>query len=423
MKTVLTRLNENTLWSLAGGAVPALAALAAIPLFIFLLGIERFALLSLLLALNLFFFVYDFGLARAMHFFVPKDTFQDEKQAIKLVSTGLFLAFVIGIAVTIFIFLLSPVFVHNWLNLSEIESSEMALAFQVASLGLVPAIMMGVLRGRFEGADAFKDANRAKIFSGVSLFLLPMLAAVYTDSLVWISAVMTASRFFALIVYIKLTKVMLYKFWTAVDFLLFSKIKTYAFWAAISGFFATAFIYADRFFVAGFVTQTELSIYIASQDIVSRYLIIPWSVAIVLTPYFASEKYTTAYFKLAHANAFKKIAALTLLFFLAALVVIYYLLPLWLESEFVSLTQVISLILLVGVVFASVAQLPLVFLYAQGKAKLLSFIFMSEGVLYLCFAPFLYEKFGVLGAAGVWSARLFIEMLLLFLVANRMMRN
>jgi hypothetical protein len=48
---------------------------------------------------------------------------------------------------------------------------------------------------------------------------------------------------------------------------------------------------------------------------------------------------------------------------------------------------------------------------------------MSEGILYLIFAPFIYGKFGVYGAAAVWSTRLFIEMTMLYLVAHRMMRN
>jgi len=119
----------------------------------------------------------------------------------------------------------------------------------------------------------------------------------------------------------------------------------------------------------------------------------------------------------------KKITILTLLFALAVVSIIYGILPFLLNVEFLGLVSNISLILLLGVIFASIAQLPLVFLYAQGKARLLSLIFMSEGILYLCFAPFIYGKFGVYGAAAVWSTRLFIEMAMLYLVAHRMMRN
>jgi len=420
---MLTRLNQNSIWSFAGGAIPALAALASIPVFIYLLGVERFAILSLLLSLNLFFFVYDFGLARAMHFFVPKDKYQCPQQVKILTSTSLAIAFVIGSATSLFIFLLSPYLVDYWLHVSKAETKEIILAFQIAGFGVLPAVMMSVLRGRFEGAGAFKEANLAKIFSGTSLFLLPILVSFNQDSIVLLACAITFSRYLSFVIYIKLTRIINFKSWVHVDLSLVSKIKNYAFWAAISGFFSTAFIYADRFFVAGFVSQAELSVYIASQDIMSRYLIIPWSIAIVLTPYFASEKFSSIDFKNIHFTSLKKITILTLLFALAVVSIIYGILPFLLNVEFLGLVSNISLILLLGVIFASIAQLPLVFLYAQGKARLLSLIFMSEGILYLCFAPFIYGKFGVYGAAAVWSTRLFIEMTMLYLVAHRMMRN
>ncbi|HIC45278.1 MAG TPA: hypothetical protein EYM37_13265 [Methylophaga aminisulfidivorans] len=420
---MLSRLNHSSMWSLAGGIVPALAALGSVPVFIYIVGAERFAILSLLFSINLFFFVYDFGFARAMHFFLPKDKYKCNEQEKRLTSASLTLAFFIGGVISLFIFFLSPFLVEYWLNVGSDNSSEMILAFQIAGGGVLPAIMMSVLRGRFEGAGDFKQANVAKIFSGTSLFLLPLLAAIYNDSLILLALTITISRFLAFFVYIKLSQNINFNSFIKIDFSLVSKIKHYVFWAAISGFFSTAFIYADRFFVAGFVSSYELSIYVASQDILSRYLIIPWSIAIVLTPYFASDQFNYSDFRDIQARALKKIFLLTSLFVLAVIMIIFWLLPLWIQVNSYFLINSISLILLCGVVFASLAQLPLVVLYAQGKAKLLSFIFLSEAILYLCFAPLLYKKFGIYAAASVWSARLFIEMTALYVASYRMMQN
>jgi hypothetical protein len=103
--------------------------------------------------------------------------------------------------------------------------------------------------------------------------------------------------------------------------------------------------------------------------------------------------------------------------------VIFWFLPLWIQVSSYFLINSISIILLCGVVFASFAQLPLVILYAQGKAKLLSLIFFTEAILYICIAPVVYKKFGIYAAASVWSARLLIEMTALYVASYKVMQS
>lgn len=420
---MLSRINRNAIWSLAGGVVPAICALCSVPIFLYEVGVEQFAILSLLFSINLFFFVYDFGLARVMHFFLPKDKYKSKEEQKRLTSTSLALAFFLGSVISLLTVLLSPFLVEYWLNITSVDTGGTILAFQIAGCGVLPSIMMSVLRGCFEGRGDFKQASVAKIFSGTSLFLMPLIAASVTDSLVYLASAIALSRFLALFVYIKLSKNISLSNFVKLDFSLVSKIRHYVFWAAVSGFISTAFIYADRFFVAGFVSSYELSVYVASQDILSRYLIIPWSIAIVLTPYFASEKLNNDDFRDVHFRAFKKISLLTLMFSLTAFVVIFWFLPIWIQVNSYFLINSISIILLCGVVFASFAQLPLVILYAQGKAKLMSLIFFTEAILYICIAPVVYKKFGIYAAASVWSARLLIEMTALYVASYRVMQS
>ena len=96
--------------------------------------------------------------------------------------------------------------------------------------------------------------------------------------------------------------------------------------------------------------------------------------------------------------------------------------PFWLTTDLVKLTQQLTAILMVGVVFAAFAQLPLIFLYAQGRAKLLSLILFGEGLLYLLIAPAVFATFGVIGAAFVWSSRLLLELLLLSYFSHRLLK-
>lgn len=201
------------------------------------------------------------------------------------------------------------------------------------------------------------------------------------------------------------------------------EIVKYTFWAGISGFFATLFIYGDRFIVAGYVDTTSLAVYITSQDVLIRYLLIPWSIAIVVAPFFASEKLDATVFTRTYNAALKNISILTLCFVGVIVILLVIAVPRWLNADLVDITRQLGIILMMGVVFAAFSQLPLVYLYAKGQAKLLSTIFIGEGLLYLSIAPLIFKNFGVIGAACVWSFRLLLELILLSYFSHRLLRS
>ncbi|KKN25805.1 hypothetical protein LCGC14_0881140 [marine sediment metagenome] len=137
MTFIKRSFSSNALWSLAGGGISALAAVAAIPALIHLLGVEKFALVSLLISLNLFFFVYDFGLTRAMHFFSPKIGHQRESEAGSLIGNSLVVAIVLGVLVTLIAILASPVFTSTWLNYTGQAADAATKAFQITAFGII----------------------------------------------------------------------------------------------------------------------------------------------------------------------------------------------------------------------------------------------------------------------------------------------
>lgn len=414
--------SKNALWSLLGGGIPALAGLLVIPLLVQLLNVERFALVSLLLSFNLFFFVYDVGLTRTMHFLAPKKVYLTLEGAGRLLTSCLFVGLLIGLVLMLFFSWISPLIVSNWLNIDISMRREAIQAFQLTSFGITPALLINVLRGNLEGRQFFRSANICKIISGVSLFVFPVIAAFYSDKLFFIALAIIMSRVLSFLVYVKFTFSKDHLKHIRVNWEDSRKIIKYAFWAGISGFFATLFIYGDRFIVAGYIDTTSLAIYITSQDVLIRYLLIPWSIAIVLAPFFASESLDLIAFSRAYQSAIKNISIFTLGFVFLVITLLFLAVPVWMNTDLVSITRQLGSILMVGVVFAAFSQLPLIYLYAKGQAKLLSSIFIGEGLLYLLVAPSIFNYFGVLGAACVWTARLFIELILLSYFSHRLLR-
>lgn len=415
-------LSKNATWSLFGGALPALAALICTPYLLSALNIELFAITSLIISVTIFFYVYDLGMSKTMTYFISKSNQESHGSKLNLIGTAIVVTLLIGILITTAIYLLIPLFVKHWIILNKDILADAILAFQIATLSIVPGLISNVLKGVLEGQAKFKEANICKIFSGASIFLAPVAVIFFINkSLVEMSAAIVMTRYISLLLYFFYTVPMRAVLSLSVSRERFNAIYNYAGWAAISGFISTTFVYGDRFVVAGYLNPEELSIYIASQDILIRYLLIPWSMAIVLMPIFSANKMSKQevvklYFSQQKRVGIISFVLLVLAFFLSDFIIKFAGLSLPLES-----IRYVVAIQCIGIFFCALSQLPLIFLFSRGVPRLITIIFLIELVIYIFFAPVVFDSFGLLGACLIWAGRLILECLLLSYYSKKLM--
>lgn len=415
-------ISRNSLWSIAGGGIPATAALIFTPYLISNLGLDLFAVASLILSVAIFFYVYDLGMSRTLTYLISQRSADDEHANAELIGSAFYSVICFGGFISICLYLVTPYFVEHWLVIDATMLGDTIKAFQVSIIGVVPGLLSNLFKGVLEGKSKFKEANICKIFSGASVFIAPMIVVAFVNSsLLYISLSIVITRYFALLLYaffaITLSNFLRFKFKREH----LASIWGYGFWAAISGFISTAFVYGDRFYVAGFLTSEDLSIYIASQDILIRYLLIPWSMAIVLMPIFSSNFMIKNDILELYYRQQKRVGVISFVILL-----IVMLCGIWFTQLFDYLgipqnAMYIVAIQTVGIFFCSLSQLPLIYLYGKGVPKLITCIFVIELVAYVVIAPWVFSYFGVIGACVVWSSRLIIEYFLLKYYAERML--
>lgn len=414
---------RNTLWSIAGGGIPAIAAFVSIPLMISLLGYESFVVISLIVSLTIFFFVYDIGMSRTMTFLVPD---MDHNGGLKdggLIGSAFFISFLIGILTTSAIYFAAPYIAIYWINIGDGIRKEAVSAFQISAFGILPSIISHIFRGVLEGQSNFKHASICKIFSGASIFLAPLLVlASGSRGLVEISLAIVTTRYLALLFYIIFTTGLTITFLAGLHLKHISAIWQYAKWAALSGFVSTMFVYGDRFFVAGYLRPEELTVYIASQDILIRYLLIPWSMALVLMPILSAKSTATTVALELYKKQQRWILMISFPILLSLLLIIFLLVRVITSFNIPAIVLNVAFIQIVGIFFCSISQLPLIYLYAKGQPKLVAFIYVAEMLIYILLAPFIFSEFGLIGACLIWSGRLVLEYFLLQHYVNRQIR-
>lgn len=412
---------KNSLWTIAGGAVPALSAVIAIPILIHTLGYELFAITSLLTSLTIFFFVYDFGLGRTVTYFISKVAHANKDDTI---GTSIFCAVFLSLIATVVLYLSMPYVVEYWIKVRSEIAALAIQSLQITTLGILPNVVSNTLKGVLEGRSEFKLANICKIFSGSTIFLAPLLVVSLGDnSLIHISFAIVLSRFLTVLMYVFFIRATISFNWLQIKKGTLQTLYRYGSWVALSGFLSAMFVYGDRFIVARYLSPENLSLYVVSQDILNRYLLIPSSIAIVLMPIFSSGSLSkTTISKMYRQRQkyvfFSSLVVCMLIILMASIgheVVLKFKIPL-IVSDIVTIQAV-------GIFFCSMTQLPLIYLYTCGRPYIITMIYGLEALVYIGLAPSIFSHYNVLGACFVWSSRFVLEYFLMQFFAKKLMNR
>lgn len=424
VETKVSTLNKNTFWSFIGGVIPAFVAIVSIPYILSVIGLQLFAITSLILSITIFFFVYDLGMSKTMTFLISKSASDKFSTDVDLIGSSLTSTLILSVLITLILYSLAPYFVEHWMNLDKGIRKEALLAFKISVLSIIPGLVSNTLKGILEGRSKFKEANICKVFSGSGIFLAPIIVIAFiSQRLVDISIAIVVFRWLALILYVIYTIPFSQFLLLRVKRQSLNFIWRYGVWAAISGFISTTFVYGDRFVVAGYLSSHDLAVYIASQDILIRYLLIPWSMAIVLLPIFSSDSRGKSEVIDLYRNQQRRIYQVSFGLLLLALIIGLFLVRVVDVSSLPESFPYVVMIQIIGIFFCARSQLPLVYLFGRGVPRLIAKIFLGELMIYILLAPLMFSSFSVIGACIVWTGRLVIEYYLLSFYTERLMKK
>ncbi len=414
-------LKRNALWNLAGTAIPMVAGLALIPFTLNRLGSEAFGVLTLVWGLIGYFSVFDMGVGRAL-------TVQLSQLAAKgdlaepgaLVRSGILLTLAAGLLGMALVWLLAPSLANQWLKISPALQDDARLAFLVAAVGVLPTTLASGLRGALEGLDRFAASNLTRIVLGVWMFALPAWA-VYSHGprLEVIALYLVLGR--GLVVLAMVIQLREHLFLTpgaAVGRRHFKALWNYGLWVTVTGIVGPLMVYGDRFFVSAAVGAEQLPLYAIPQDVLLRLLLIPMALTGALLPRLAAMGTIDA--EVAYRQTYRRVGMGMLAICLLAAALAYPVLSLWISAEFATSALPVVLVLCIGVWVNSLASVPYTLLHAKGNPRLTALFHIAELVLYLLALWLLSSRYGLVGAALAWVARVALDWLLLHRAVRRL---
>jgi O-antigen/teichoic acid export membrane protein len=415
-------LRRNTIWNLAGSGLPLIAAVALIPFTLHSLGNEVFGLLTLIWALVGYFSLFDMGVGRALTYELSKLRVANNASEISLtLKAGVVITFGAGILGAIVLLILAPYLAVSWLKISPALQQDAMLSFKIAAIGVIPTTITSGLRGALEGLGRFAESNLNKIFLGFCMFVLPALSIFLHGNHLWvITLYLVLARLMVLIsATVKLRDyIFVPKAGRVKDNL--KRLLNYGLWISITGIVGPLMVYGDRFFVSAAVGAALLPLYAIPQEGLQRLLMIPAALCGALLPKLAALSPQNA--AATYQRNYKRVAVIMFCICLLAALLAYPALTWWLSAEFAKKALPIALVLSVGIWLNSMALVPYTLLHANGNPKLTALFHLFELALYALALWWLAKHFGLVGAAIAWVGRVALDLILLHIAANKLLR-
>lgn len=416
------RLARNVLWNLFGAGMPLLVALFAIPLLIDGLGTARFGVLTLAWMVVGYFSLFDIGLGRALTKLVAERLGTGKTADLcELIWTALTLMVLLGILGGTVLATVSPWLVRDVLNVPADLQTETLGAFLLLACA-IPIILGGTgFRGILEAHQRFGLINSIRIPLGMFIFIGPVAVLPFSNSLVPVVATLVVARLLSFAAY------------GILSFRVESSIKrSYRFsrgmvgplvgfggWMTISNIVGPLMVYMDRFIIGSMISMTAVAYYSTPYEVVTKLWIIPGALMGVVFPAFSAIAHDRA----RAARMFHRALGYILLALFPMVVVIVTFaregLYIWLGEEFADASSLVMQLLVIGVFVNSYAYVPSALLQGAGRPDLTAKLHLLELPFYLLFLWSMLDLYGITGVAIAWVARVSIDALALFIMAQR----
>lgn len=402
------RLLSGTLWNALGRGLPLILALALTPVLVHQMGIERWGLFTLALALVGVFGVFDLGVGAALTRALSTRIGAGETAgAAELAGAAISALTLLSAAIAACAFAFVPALVERLLNTPPALQAEAVWAFRLLCLAAPLVVVNAALWGALAAHQRFREANLVTMPVAAMYYIGPALVLTIWQSLVGVVLALLLCRLANTVSYAWLARRDLPGLRpTLPRWSLVGPLVRMGGWMSASGVLTQALLYADRFLIGALLTLSAVAFYATPLDLVMRMWILPVAVAQALLPAMASAYATHA---VATAGLLRRGALLVMAAVLPACLILVAagpeLLRLWLGAEFAVGGGRVLQILSVGIFFSCAAFAPGALLDAIGRPDVNAKWQLAQAMVFLPLSALGLLWFGIEGAATAWAAR------------------
>ncbi|MCU0948055.1 MAG: oligosaccharide flippase family protein [Porphyrobacter sp.] len=400
---------KNSLFSLLGTAIPSVVAIVTVPFYIEAIGYERYGALAIAWLLLGYFGQADLGLGRAVTQRLASQRGNEKSQPAQTIWSAAVVivgfALIAG-ALTYFsgAYYFSTVFEADSGLRAEVTASLWLLAL------CVPIVAFnGVTGGSLIGHERFGTVAIGYSMGSSAGILLPVIAAhvIGPEMPVLLASALTG-RMLGLVV---LGSACWFTFLRGQPIRAsraeIGTLLGFGLWVFVTSLIGPLMVMADRLVIGALLGAAAVAVYTIPFDIAMRTQIVPAALGQALLPSLAANSEEQA---LARTEKFALLVALSFAPIITSVIVLAeILLSLWLGSSLDPRSVAVAAVVLYGVWFIAIANVPYSHLHARGNSRFTATVHLVELPVYILVAILLGVQFGLVGFAAAFALRCAVD--------------
>lgn len=418
--TTARTVARNTIWSLSGYVLPLGVAVAAVPILLDSLGMDRFGILALAWAAVGYFSLFDFGLARVLTQSVSTSLVEaDETKLAELTRSALVAMTLLGIAAAIVSALATPLLVSLGLRIPLSLRAEAERSFYILSATIPFVLSTSGFRGILEAHQDFRIATFLRLPYAVFNFVGPLLVIPFSTSLVPIVALLAVGRVVIWVAHVVSCFRRFGYLSRPVPIRLSSlyPLLRMGGWMTASNLIAPLMYSVDRYLIGGLLSLAAVTYYVTPFDLVTKLLVLPAALIGVLFPAFAASH---AHDRVRSADLFERAFRLIAVAMFPAIILLMSFAPegltLWVGADMAREGAPVARWLTIGIFANALAQVCFTLIQAVGRPDLTAKLHIAELPVYAATLVWLTIHYGVTGVAIAWTGRVIIDAAALIII-------
>lgn len=406
-------IRKHTAYNVMGAMLPLGLSLITIPIYIHLIGDERYGVLAVAWLLLGYFGLFDLGLGRATSQRIASLGGASPPQRASIFWTALTINVGLGITGGLAIWPVAAYFFGHVFSIDAMLRPELASAIPWLILAVPLATLSGVLTGALEGRSQFLELNIISVLGSGLIQLMPLAVAwFYGPDLAWLLPAAILARLVTLIVLFLRCRVHVFQGYVPTISRTQAKgLLQFGGWVTVTSVVGPMMVILDRLVIGALLGAKAVTYYTVPFQLAERTALLPAAVSSALFPRLASTGKAEA--QVLATLAIRSMAVLLTPAMLLGVLLMEPFLRWWLSAEFASRSALTGQILLLAFWVNGFARVPLTQLQAAGHPHLVAVCHMLEVLPYLVLLYVGLNLFGLQGAAIVFGLRTLVDFLLL----------
>ena len=406
-------LAKNTTYNLIGAIVPLALALITIPIYLNLIGTERYGALAIVWLILGYFGLFDLGLGRATAQRIAALKSGTAQERSDVFWTAVAVNIGMGIVGGIILYFAAQYFFTQVFKIDESLRPEIVAAVPFVAAAVPIATLTGVASGALQGREKFLEVNMVTVV-GTSMFQLFPLAVAFSfgPELKWLILAAVIARIAGLLIFLaRVHKNLLAGQAPRFDRDQWLGLLKYGGWISVTAAIGPLLVVSDRFVIGAVLSAAAVAIYTVPFEIAQRISLLPRSLGMALFPRMASSDLEEG-----KRTAERAIFILVLVMtppILFAMLILQPFLELWVGEEIARQAAPVGWILIAGYWVNAFAIVPYGRLQAIGRPDIVSLALLAQLPIYIGAMVLALQEFGLIGAAAVFSIRCLVDYLLL----------